>query len=247
MTRGMRGRRHATGLHAAPRRRGSAWTAIVSVAAAATVAIVIWSAASPGGEPVSPNAQSDRTPTPSAAAESGVAESSVAVRISDDGTVSVEQRVAFRQPLRRLDLSVPERKGVVGTLEPRVDGITVVAGGRQRDVEAELTRGEAVSVRLPAEATEAVVSYVARGVARRDEPSRPERALLLATPVVLEQAVGSPARVDVVSVKALNVGCVDPEGTIVGCGTRTSSGWTVETTGTTRHVDVVVQVDLASP
>lgn len=242
MIRGVPGRRHAMGLHAAPRRRASTRAAAVSVAAAVTAAVVIWSAGTPGGQPAVPNAPFDQTPT-----HSSVAESSVAVRIGDDGTVFVEQRVVLRQPLGRLDLEVPEREGVVATLKPRVSGITVVAGGQQQNVAAGLARGEEVSVPLPADATAAVVSYVARGVSRRGEPSRPERALLLATPVVLEQAVGRPARVDIVSVKALNVGCVDPEGTMVGCGTRASSGWTVETTGADHHVDVVVQVDLASP
>jgi hypothetical protein len=48
-------------------------------------------------------------------------------------------------------------------------------------------------------------------------------------------------------VKALNVGCVDMEGTMVGCGTRTSSGWTVETSGSEPYADVVVQLNLATP
>jgi hypothetical protein len=178
------------------------------------------------------------------AAEEG---SRVVVHIGDDGVLRVEQRVTFREPSRRLELAVPRRRGVTATLEPRIDEVTVETGGREQSIQSVLQRGDHTSVSLPASTTQAVVRYTAAGVVLRSEPSAPERALALATPLVLDGAVGLPSRVDVESVKALNVGCVDLAGTMVGCGTKTRSGWTVEASGSEPYADVVVQLNLAAP
>jgi hypothetical protein len=173
--------------------------------------------------------------------------SRVVVRIADDGALRVEQRVTLHAPADTLRLAVPRRRGVTGTLEPTVGHVTVEAGGREVPVETTLRQGDRTSVSLPGRTTQAVVRYAATGVVLRSEPSTPERALALATPLLLDQARRLPSRVDIESVKALNVGCVDLRGTMVGCGTRTSTGWTVETSGTEPYADVVVQLNLAAP
>jgi hypothetical protein len=136
---------------------------------------------------------------------------------------------------------------VTGTLEPAVGHVTVEAGGREVPVGTTLRQGDRTSVSLPGRTTQAVVRYAATGVVLRSEPSTAGRALALATPLVIAQATGLPSQVDIESVMALNVGCVDLVGTMTGCGSRTSSGWTVETSPAEPYADVVVQLDLAAP
>jgi hypothetical protein len=173
--------------------------------------------------------------------------SQIVVRIGDDGALRVQQRVTLGAPVRSLELAVPRRQGVTATLDPRVDEVTIEAAGRELTLGPTLRPGDRTTVSLPAQTTQAVVRYAATGVALRTEPSTPERALALATPLMLGQAKGLPSRVDVKSVRALNVGCVDLAGTMRGCGTKTRSGWTVETSGSEPYADVVVQLNLATP
>ena len=171
----------------------------------------------------------------------------VEVRIGDDGTLSVVHRVALSPPSAVLGLSVPDRAGAAAAFEPRIVDVTVEASGEVRTVAPPLGRGAQATVRLPAGSSRVVVTYRARDVAVRTEPSNPERALALVTPLVVEQATGVPTTVEVDSVKVLNVGCVGPDGELTGCGTRTDRGWTVETSGSDRYVDVVAQLNLATP
>ena len=230
----------ARGTHVAARRRPS-WLPTVVV-----VLLVLTGTAAGlriAGVPGEDGTRSVDTAT-TVAAEEG---SRVVVHIGDDGVLRVEQRVTFREPARRLVLAVPRRQGVTATLDPRIDEVTVETGGREQSLKSVLRRGDRISVSLPAPTTQVLVRYTATGVVLRSEPSTPERALALATPLVLDQAEGLPSRVDVESVKALNVGCVDLKGTMVGCGTKTGSGWTVETSGSEPYADVVVQLNLATP
>jgi hypothetical protein len=178
------------------------------------------------------------------AAEEG---SRIVVRIAGDGVLRVEQDVTLHGAVRELQLAVPQRRGVTATLQPVLDEVTVETGGQEVPVGSTLHRGDRTTVPLPGRTTQAVVRYAATGVVLRSEPSTAGRALALATPLVIAQATGLPSQVDIESVMALNVGCVDLVGTMTGCGSRTSSGWTVETSPAEPYADVVVQLDLAAP
>jgi hypothetical protein len=173
--------------------------------------------------------------------------SRIVVRIGDDGTLRVKQRVTLRAPVKALVLAVPSRQGVTSSLPVRVDEVTIETAGHVQSLGSALRRGDRTSVPLESPAAHAVVRYAATGIVLRSEPSAPERALALATPLVVEQAHGLPSRVDIKSGKALNVGCVDLAGTMTGCGTDNSTGWTVETSGSEPYADVVVQLDLPAP
>lgn len=233
--------RRAGGSHVAARRTPS-WLPTVAV----VLLVLTGTAAGLRLVGVSGEGRGGSSPdTATTAASEGRSE--VVVRIGDDGALRVQQRVTLRAPVRSLELAVPRRQGVTATLDPRIDGVTIEAAGRELTLGRTLRPGDRASVSLPEQTTQAVVRYAATGVALRSEPSTPERALVLATPLVLGQAKGLPSRVDIESPKALNVGCVDLAGTMRGCGTKTSSGWTVQRSGTEPYADVVVQLNLAAP
>lgn len=215
--------------------------ALVSVALVAAVAGGVWLADVAGGGRTGGAGADGAAPSPAEEV------SRTLVLIGDDGTLRVEQRVALLAPVDRLDLSVPVRRGAAAAISPRVVDVTVRSGGSEWRVATPLRQGAEKQVRLARETTQAVVTYVATHVTLRSHPSNPERALALATPLVIEQAAGLPSRVDIESVKALNVGCVSRGGEMAGCGTHTSSGWTVEASGSEPYVDVVVQLNLAVP
>ena len=237
----------ARGSHAAPPARtgGLATTLVALAMVAAVVGGGVWvardlSSGAPEPLPLDGTASASTRDAPPPAA-------SVEVRIGDDGTLSVVHRVWLSPPTAVIGLSVPERVGATEAFEPRIVDVKVQASGEVRRVASPLRRGAQKTVRLPAGTSSVVVTYRAQEVAVRTEPANPERALALVTPLVVEQAAGLPTTVDVDSVKTLNVGCVGAGGVLAGCGTRTGRGWTVETSGGARYVDVVAQLNLATP
>jgi hypothetical protein len=196
----------------------------------------------------------DRSPAPARAAGGGVAAAGTprtltetTILIGDDGSLHAMETLTLPPGTSRLDLSVPDRAGVAAPMTPRVSSL-VLRGADVTGAPTRLAHGARTKVGLPAGTRRVVVEYDATGVVVRSGPSHPERALVLATPLVVAQTRKAPARVHVASVKVLNVGCLRTSGELVGCGTRTAPGWTVESSGGVEGVqDVVAQVDLATP
>jgi hypothetical protein len=173
---------------------------------------------------------------------------SAQVSIGDSGGLFIVETLTFPTPQDHLDLYVPQLAGVGKAFRPVVDRLAV-RDPATGTVPGPLTAGDTAGIRLrlAAPATRVVLEYTARGVVQRsDNRSAPERALALVTPLMVRQAQELPATVGVDSVKVLNVGC-DRAGELIGCGTRTSDGWTVETNGVGPQPAVFAQINLATP
>ncbi|HEU4811211.1 MAG TPA: hypothetical protein VFT00_03625 [Nocardioides sp.] len=173
---------------------------------------------------------------------------SLQVRIDDAGLLHVVETVMLESPRKALDLSVPERAGAGKEFRPVISSLVVRVPGPVGEV-PEMGVGDEETVELPSESARIVLEYDASGVAvRSGDPSNPERALALVTPLVVAQGRGLPWSVAIDSVKVLNVGCLRDD-LLTGCGTKTSEGWTVETSGVEgEHTfDVLAQLNLAVP
>lgn len=193
----------------------------------------------------------DRSPAPAASTTTPSSTTGVGARtlvaIGDAGALHVVETITFDTAESRLGLSVPLRQGAGKPFRPSVRGLVVREPGPATSVD-HMSAGERASVRFSTPADRVVLEYDATGAALRSgDPSNPDRALALVTPLVVAEARGLPATVDVQSVKVLNVGCLRGPA-LTGCGTQTQDGWTVETAGGGRsQTDVLAQVNLAVP
>lgn len=191
----------------------------------------------------------DGTQSPAASdTSSAPAGVSMQVRIDDAGLLHVVETVTFESPRTQIDLSVPERSGAGEQFRPAISSLVLRGPGPVSEL-AEMGLGDEESVELASASPRVVLEYDASGVAvRSGVTSSPERALALMTPLVVGQGRSLPWTVEVDSVKVLNVGCLRDD-VLTGCGTRTSDGWTVETSGAAgEHTfDVLAQVNLAVP
>lgn len=191
----------------------------------------------------------DGTQSP-AASNSGSAQAAVRVQVSidDAGLLHVVETVTLESPRTKLDLSVPERAGAGKQFHPVISSLVVREPGPVAEV-PEMGMGDERSVELSSTSARIVLEYDASGVAvRSGDPSNPERALALVTPLVVVQGHSLPWTVSIDSVKVLNVGCLRDD-LLTGCGTKTSEGWTVETSGVKagHTFDVLAQLNLAVP
>ena len=177
------------------------------------------------------------------------------VAISDDGTLHTLQTFTFRRPLSRLDLSLPQRRGPAAKFTPRLTSLVTHGADVRRGPDSIASGADAI-LRFAQPVARVVLEYDVSHAVVRSRPSAPERALILLTPLVVLQALTEPARVEVDSVKVLNVGCVRGSGELAGCGTHTSAGWVVESAGRGASdggpaapggVDVLAQANLATP
>jgi hypothetical protein len=217
----------------------------------ALVAALAWRALGlfPGGR----GATSEQQDVAAAGTRPGMTLTEVAM--NDDGTLHTLQTFAFARPQSHLDLSLPERRGPAADFTPRITSL-VTHGADVRGAPGAIATGARAILRFAQPVARVVLDYRVSHAAVRSRPSAPERALVLVTPLVVRQARAEPSRVEVNSVKVLNVGCVRGSGALVGCGTHTSAGWVVESAGTVASdegpgapggVDVVAQVNLATP
>lgn len=232
------------GAHAGQRRR-RAWLAPVVALVAVLLVVASWQALQtllPAG---SPSPASSQAPSPSVGGPVGIR---TEVSIGDTGGMHVVETLTFATPQARLDLSVPRRSGVGRDFLPVVEALIVQEPAPTTRV-GSLGIGEEAAVDLATPSTRIVLEYDAAGVVvRSGDPSAPERALALVTPLVIVQAHSLPSTVEVMSVKVLNVGCLRGD-QLTGCGTRTDQGWTVESSGGEEgpRADVFAQLDLAVP
>ena len=191
----------------------------------------------------------DGTQSPAASnTDSAPAAVSMQVSIDDAGLVHVVETVTLDSARSTIDLSVPERAGAGKQFHPVISSLVVREPGPVGRV-AEMGIGDEQSLELPSASARIVLEYDASGVAERSgDSSNPERALALVTPLVVAQGRGLPWTVEIDSVKVLNVGCLRDD-LLTGCGTKTSEGWTVESSGVQgEHTfDVLAQVNLAVP
>jgi len=228
------------GTHAAGGR--GRWLMPVVAAGVALLGILVWQALGllAGGSP-SPR------PAPAAADATGPSGSTTTVAIGDTGSMHVTETLTFATPLSRLDLSLPKRQGVGTEFAPRISALQVRAGTAPEPGSAvdRMDSDGAASISFRSPSSRIQLEYDVSGAVVRSDTSNPERALALVTPLVVEQSRRLPARVDVATVKVLNVGCLHGKD-LTGCGTKTSGGWTVETSGDTL-TDVVAQLNLAVP
>lgn len=191
----------------------------------------------------------DGTQSP-ASSNSGTAPAAVSMQVSidDAGLLHVVETVTLEAPVTRIDLSVPARAGAGEQFRPVIGSLVVREPGPVGEV-AEMTTGDEESVELTSSSARIVLEYDVRGAAvRSGDASNPERALALVTPLVVVQGRSLPSTVEIDSVKVLNVGCLRDD-LLTGCGTKTSEGWTVESSGVQgEHTfDVLAQVNLAVP
>jgi hypothetical protein len=190
----------------------------------------------------------DGTQSPAASDTNPSASVSMRVSIDDAGLLHVVETVTLESARTTIDLSVPPRAGAGKEFDPTISSLVVRGAGPVGHV-AEMGVGDEESVDLGDASARVVLEYDAGGVAvRSGDPSNPERALALVTPLVVLQGRSLPWTVEIASVKVLNVGCLRDDA-LTGCGTRTSDGWTVETSGTEgEHTfDVLAQLNLAVP
>lgn len=194
----------------------------------------------------------DGTPAPAASTTNPSAPADVGTRtrvgIGDAGTLHVIETITFDGPQSRLRLSVPIRQGAGKEFRPTISSLVVREPGPVTEIDP-MAVGDEASVRFSKPAVRVVLEYDASGVViRSGDTSNPDRALALVTPLVVAEAGGLPATVDVQSVKVLNVGCLRGR-VLAGCGTQTPDGWTVETTGRADRspADVLAQLNLAVP
>jgi hypothetical protein len=233
------------GAHAAPPRRRRLRAPSLVAAGLCLLAVLGWQAV---------HVLFDRSPGPEGAAGGGVAAAGTprtltetTVLIGDDGSLHTMETLTLPPGTSRLNLSVPDRAGAAAGMVPRVSSL-VFRGADVTGAPRRLAHGARATVGLPAGTRRVVLEYDATGAVQRSGPAHPERALVLVTPLVVDQTREAPSRVHVPSVKVLNVGCLRASGELVGCGTRTEPGWTVESSGGVEGVqDVVAQVDLATP
>ena len=233
------------GAHAAPPRRRRLRASSLVAAGLCLLAVLGWQVV---------HFLPDRSTAPERAAGGGVAAAGTprnlaeaTVLIGDDGSLHTMETLTLRPGTSHLDLSVPDRAGAAARMSPRVTSLAV-RGANVTGAPRTLTQGARATVDLPAGTRRVVLDYDVTGVVERSGPAHPERALVLVTPLVVAQTRAAPSRVQVPSVKVLNVGCLRASGELVGCGTHTSPGWTVESSGGVEGVqDVVAQVDLATP
>jgi hypothetical protein len=233
------------GAHAAPPRRRRLRASSFVAAGLCLLALLGWQVV---------HFLPDRSPAPETAAGGGAAAAGTprtltetTVLVGDDGSLHTMETLTLRPGTSRLDLSVPDRAGAAAQMSPRVSSL-VVRGAHVTGAPTRLAHGARATVELPAGARRVVLEYDVTGVVQRSGPAHPERALVLVTPLVVAQTRAAPSRVHVPSVKVLNVGCLRASGELVGCGTHTEPGWTVESSGGVEGVqDVVAQVDLATP
>jgi len=233
------------GAHAAPPRRRRLRAPSLVAAGLCLLAVLGWQAV---------HVLFDRSPGPEGAAGGGVAAAGTprtltetTVLIGDDGSLHTMETLTLPPGTSRLNLSVPDRAGAAAGMVPRVSSL-VFRGADVTGAPRRLAHGARATVGLPAGTRRVVLEYDVTGAVQRSGPAHPERALVLVTPLVVHQTREAPSRVHVPSVKVLNVGCLRASGELVGCGTRTEPGWTVESSGGVEGVqDVVAQVDLATP
>lgn len=240
--RARRPHRSPTPVGAHARRRRRSWLVPTVVAVLALVAVLLWQVLGlfPSDSPAP--AKGGHSAAPAAAA---VAKTEVS--LGDTGSMHVVETLTFMSAQTRLDLALPQRRGVGRQFTPTVTGLKVsdVAAG---DEPGPLRTGDTASARLSGPQTRVVLEYdVTGGVVRSGDANNPERALALVAPLTVKQAESLPSSVSIESVKVLNVGCLRGA-ELTGCGTQTASGWTVETTGGRgAPVDVLAQVNLAVP
>lgn len=233
------------GAHAAPPRRRRLRAPSLLAAGLCLLAVLGWQAV---------HILPDRSPAPERAAGGGAAAAGTprtltetTVLIGDDGSLHATETLTLPPGTSRLDLSVPDRAGAAAGMAPRVSSL-VFRGVGVTGAPTHLAHGTRTTVGLPAGTRRVALEYDVTGAVERSGPAHPERALVLVTPLVVAQTRKAPSRVHVPSVKVLNVGCLRASGELVGCGTRTEPGWTVESSGGVEGVqDVVAQVDLATP
>ena len=245
------GENGAPGVHAGAgsthvRKPRRSWWVHLVVGAVVVLALASWPALQllGSGDDGAPTAQD----TQFRADTFGPAGTRTQVSIGDSGALHVVETLTFLAERKRIDLGVPKRAGVGAGLSPTVSSLVVREPGSDHPV-GPIGVGETASVRLDAASPVVVLEYDATGVVvPSGEPARPERALALVTPLVVVQAADLPWAVEVRSVKVLNVGCLLQDA-LVGCGTRTSEGWTVETSGAEDgpRADVLAQLNLPVP
>ena len=243
--------RSAAGEHARPhtdaharRSRRPSWVPLAAVVVVLLVALAAW----PVLELVRPGEEPTATDIQASAEGPDPAGTRTQVSIGDSGALHVVETLTFVSARKRLDLEVPQRAGVGADLSPTISSLVVREPGSDSPV-GPIGVGETASVRLAVRTTVVVLEYDATGVVvPSGEASHPKRALALTTPLVVAQAGDLPWVVEVRSVKVLNVGCLQRDA-LVGCGTRTPDGWTVETSGAVDgpRPDVLAQLNLAVP
>ena len=226
------------GAHAGRARR-SHWVPIVAVCGI-LLAILIWQVVRLVLGDGTTSAPVASATNPSAASVGATTE----VSIGDSGGLHVVETLAFDTPRKRIDLAVPHRVGAGEAFAPTVSALVVRGAGQVRRA-SPMEVGDRAAVSLERPTDHVVLEYDAAGAVQRShDASAPERALALVTPLVVVGAESLPATVEVRSVKVLNVGCLH-HGVLAGCGTRTSDGWTVETSGADGAPDVLAQLNLA--
>lgn len=178
--------------------------------------------------------------TRGAGRSSPVAHQRTVVRFVGPDAIRVEEHLTYLGATDVVTLEAPEHRGAAAGFAPTIRELWVDTGDGRRTVPAP-DDGGPVEVRLPEDAREVTVGYLASGVVRETPGPVPGRALALVSPLRgAEQGVRA---VEVRGDWVDNLGCLDEAAGLTACGERVPGGW-VTGAGDTGLVDVVAQLTL---
>lgn len=194
------------------------------------------SAAGPSGSPQSPAASATRP--------AGI---ETRVNIGSERVMTVSQRVSLDRPAAQLTLIVPKRTTTVsgGLFRPRIKGLRITMGkSASLNVRRRIEPGDVLTLALPHPARRFTVAYDATGAVRRSQPSSAHRALAVVSLMTIKLGEDVENTIDITGAAVTNIGCIEPSGTAVVCGSATPDGWTVTQNPAQQETVVIAQLNL---
>ncbi len=215
--------------------------ALVFVVAALAVGIAVLIRHGPGG--------TRSTDTLPAVAVSRRATINTEVGFGPKHVMTVSEHVELNRSVTSLRLTVPKWTTSVngGEFHPSIKNFQVFLGDHPPlTVSRAVLPGDSLVVALPKSTRTFTLAYVASGAVRKSEPSSAHRALALVTLVTMRPAERITNTINVTSASVTNIGCFEPSGTAMTCGSETADGWTVTQGPSDQKTAIVAQLDLHS-
>lgn len=161
--------------------------------------------------------------------------------------MTVSQHVALDRPVTSLTLTVNKRmtSGGGGVFRPRINGLLITSANQPPlNVSRTIEPGDSFTIALPYPARRFTLAYAATGAVRRSEPSSAHRALAVVALVTIVTAEDTTNTINISGENVINIGCIEPSGTAVTCGSKTADGWTVTQKPADQETAILAQLDL---
>lgn len=160
---------------------------------------------------------------------------------------TVSEQVALDRPVASLTLTVNKAMTSVsgGVFRPRINSLLITSANQPPlNVSRTIEPGDRFTIALPHPARRFTLAYAASGAVRRSEPSSAHRALAVVALVTVVAAEDTTNTINISGENVTNIGCIEPSGTAVTCGSRTADGWTVTQNSGDQETAVLAQLDL---